>query len=227
MKRLDIVLAILAAIGAGYSAGVEFGSAQSEPEPVSGSVPQVARASFTGTQPAQPVFLVGEAEPLAPVPAEHSQLRWEVYFSPNGGATDALVRAIDAACSVVMEQDYSFTSRPIAEALVRAHERGVHVQIVLDAGQRTAAGSLGGFCAERGVPVSYDDKHAIAHNKVTIIDHDLVETGSFNKSVPAEKRNAENALFLRGDPALVERYEANFAAHLSHSVAAIVAHPAP
>jgi phospholipase D len=46
-----------------------------------------------------------------------------VYFSPHGGATDAVVKEIDRARSEILVQAYSFTSKDIAKALVDAHNR--------------------------------------------------------------------------------------------------------
>jgi tripartite-type tricarboxylate transporter receptor subunit TctC len=43
--------------------------------------------------------------------------RVAVYFSPNGGATDAVVREVNAATQQILVQAYSFTSAPIAKAL--------------------------------------------------------------------------------------------------------------
>lgn len=40
------------------------------------------------------------------------------YFSPNGRATEAIVKVINAAKSEILVQAYSFTSKPIAKALV-------------------------------------------------------------------------------------------------------------
>ena len=55
-----------------------------------------------------------------------------VYFSPHGGAQDALVQRIDAAKASIFVLAYSFTSESIVAALVRAQSRGVHVEAVLD-----------------------------------------------------------------------------------------------
>lgn len=41
---------------------------------------------------------------------------WEVYFSPNRGCTNAIVRKLDNALSTVLVQAYSFTSYRIAKA---------------------------------------------------------------------------------------------------------------
>jgi phosphatidylserine/phosphatidylglycerophosphate/cardiolipin synthase-like enzyme len=62
-----------------------------------------------------------------------------------------------------------------------------------------------------------DDEHAIAHNKVMIIDGITVITGSFNFTRQAEHANAENLLVIQGKPKIVEAYEKNFEHHLSHS----------
>jgi phosphatidylserine/phosphatidylglycerophosphate/cardiolipin synthase-like enzyme len=62
-----------------------------------------------------------------------------------------------------------------------------------------------------------DAEHAIAHNKLILIDYDTVITGSFNFTKAAEERNAENLLILRGDADLAAKYRANFELHLSHS----------
>jgi len=57
--------------------------------------------------------------------AELTTARVAVYFSPMGGATDAVVREVNAAKTQVLVQAYSFTSAPIAKALVDVHKRGV------------------------------------------------------------------------------------------------------
>ena len=46
----------------------------------------------------------------------------KVYFSPKGGCTDAITGAINQAKTEILVQAYSFTSAPIAKALVNAHK---------------------------------------------------------------------------------------------------------
>ena len=57
---------------------------------------------------------------------------WEVYFSPHGGCTDAIIRELNKAKSTVLVEAYSFTSTPVAKALLNAHKRGVKVEVILD-----------------------------------------------------------------------------------------------
>jgi phosphatidylserine/phosphatidylglycerophosphate/cardiolipin synthase-like enzyme len=139
-----------------------------------------------------------------------------VYFSPKGGCTEAVVKALDAAKLTIGVQAYSFTSAPIAKALVDAHKRGVVVVVILDKSQRTEKYSEADFLAHAGITVWIDDQHKIAHNKVMIIDMETVITGSFNFTKAAEEGNAENLLVI-ASPDLAKRYYANFMLHREHS----------
>ncbi len=156
----------------------------------------------------------------APAPtAEVSTGNLKCYFSPHGGCTEAVVGAIDAARTSIHMQAYSFTSKPIAQALVAAHRRGIKVIAVLDKSQRSAKYTEADFLAHAGIPTYIDDRHAIAHNKIMLIDGGTLITGSFNFTNAAEKNNAENLLIARNVPTILEAYEANFQKHLGHSEA--------
>src|ERR1035437_1991992 len=140
----------------------------------------------------------------------------EVYFSPKGGATEACVAAIASAKTTINVQAYSFTSEPIAAALVAAKKRGMTVAVILDDSQRTEKYSEADFVAHAGIPTFIDAKHAIAHNKIIIIDGTVVVTGSFNFTKAAESSNAENLLVIH-DPKLAARYLTNWTEHKAHS----------
>src|SRR4051812_24427857 len=84
--------------------------------------------------------------------------RVEVFFSPSGGATSACVSAIDAAKKSIFVQAYSFTSTPIARALVAAKKRGITIEAILDKSQRTEKYSEADFLAHAGVPTFIDSK---------------------------------------------------------------------
>jgi len=141
----------------------------------------------------------------------------EVYFSPNGGATAAVVREIGNARKEILVQAYSFTSAPIAKALVDAHKRGVKVEVVLDKSQRRERYTSATLVANAGIPTYIDDRHAIAHNKVMIIDDVTLITGSFNFTKAAEEKNAENLLIIHNNNAIVDIYTRNFREHKGHS----------
>ncbi len=113
-------------------------------------------------------------------------------------------------------QAYSFTSEPIAEALARAHRRGVEVHAILDKSQRSEKYTAANLLIRAGIPVLIDASHAIDHNKVMIIDNDMVITGSFNFTKAAEERNAENLLAIRCKE-LAALYIENWRPHKGHA----------
>lgn len=163
------------------------------------------------------VVLLAILFPITPsLHAKQTSTKEQVFFSPKGGCTEAVIKNINHAEKSVLVQAYSFTSQPIAEALVRAHERGVKVKVLLDKSQRRGKGSKLNLLVDAGIPVSIDTKHSIAHNKVMIIDGVTVLTGSFNFTNAAEDKNAENLLVVR-DKAIAKKYRNNWNSHSKHS----------
>src|SRR5438309_2306949 len=59
----------------------------------------------------------------------------DAFFSPQGGCTEAAIKALDRATNSVLAQAYSFSSAPIAKALADAHKRGVKIRVILDKSQ--------------------------------------------------------------------------------------------
>ena len=140
----------------------------------------------------------------------------QVYFSPHGGCTDAIVKELGKAKSEILVQAYSFTSKEIAKALIEAHKRGIPIQIILDKSNRSGKYSAGDFTAHMGIPTYIDSRHAIAHNKIIIIDRETIITGSFNFTRAAEEKNAENLLILHSKD-LAKEYIDNWNEHKKHS----------
>ena len=137
-------------------------------------------------------------------------------FTPGGNCTALIVQALNGAQRTVLVQAYSFTSAPIAKALLDAYTRGIQVQVILDKSQRREKYSSADFLVNQGEPTRIDTTHAIAHNKVIVIDGERVLTGSFNFTKAAQEKNAENLLIIR-DPALAAQYTQNWDAHRQHS----------
>src|SRR5262249_9678915 len=128
----------------------------------------------------------------------------------------------------VLVQAYSFTADPITYALVDAKKRGVHVDIVLDRSNEQEGYSDLHIFLEHGLAPLIDHSHAIAHNKVMIIDQKVLVTGSYNFTNQAENENAENLLIIKGNPDLLHAYRQNFLTHKGHSKAPqLKATPAP
>ena len=112
-------------------------------------------------------------------------------------------------------QAYGFTSFPIIHALQRAAGRGVEVLVILDKSNDrkfSAATLLAAF----HIPVWIDDKPAIAHNKLIIIDNHLTVGGSYNYTAGAATRNAENVTFT-DSKAIADQFLANWDSRLKVS----------
>jgi len=138
-------------------------------------------------------------------------------FTPGQDCTGTIVLAIEQAKTEILVQAYGFTSKPIAEALVRAKTRGVTIMIVLDRSNETSNDSAADYLVTHGIQPRIDSSVTIAHNKVMIIDQSTVLTGSFNFTESAQKRNAENVLIISGDKALAAQYRRNFEQRLTAS----------
>ena len=149
------------------------------------------------------------------------------HFSPKGGCTEAIVQEIRKARHEILVLAYSFTNRPIAQALVDAKVRGVHVEILLDHSNEKEPHTDLHFFMEQSLAPLVDAHHPIAHNKVLVIDSRTLVTGSFNFTNEAENANAENLLILKGHPELIVAYRKNFGDHKAHSRTPVIQAAAP
>ena len=103
-----------------------------------------------------------------------------VWFSPQGGALDAVIETVENARETIDLEAFHFSNKRLAKALVRAKDRGVRVRVVLDKENRGKANSKAGLVSDAGIPVRIDARHRTAHNKVILIDRKTVVTGSLN-----------------------------------------------
>lgn len=141
--------------------------------------------------------------------------RVELAFTPGDAIDNTIVAAIAAAEREVLVLAYAFTHPGIARALHAAHRRGVRVELVADRGQtlelpHSAVPAL----ARDGIAVWVDGNFGAAHNKVVIIDADgpraTTITGSYNFTLAAQKKNAENVVLFRDNPEIAGAYRAYF-----------------
>jgi phosphatidylserine/phosphatidylglycerophosphate/cardiolipin synthase-like enzyme len=140
----------------------------------------------------------------------------QVYFSPGGGATNAIVREIGAARKEVLVQAYVLSSQLIVEALMNAHKRGVAVSLIIDKSERGEGLTPGTILANAGVPVFVDDKHILAHSNIIVIDKQTVITGSFSFTKAAEESNAEDLVVVKSEE-VAREYRNNWERHRAHS----------
>ena len=130
----------------------------------------------------------------------------EIAFSPRQGANKLIIKNIQTAKTTIKVAAYSFTSKPIAQALIDAHRRGVAISVVLDKSQARDQHSAFKLFQKSGIKTKINNRYAIMHNKFMIIDDQTMQTGSFNYSRSAEEKNAENVLVIHNDPIVISQY---------------------
>ncbi|KAF0125230.1 MAG: phospholipase D/transphosphatidylase [Elusimicrobia bacterium] len=132
-------------------------------------------------------------------------------FSPGGGAQEELARLIDACRKSVDTVTYTFSSKTLADAVIRAKNRGVRVRFMIDE-KRGAEAGLAKYLLDNGVNIKFrggrNEKGAM-HSKYVILDGQLLQTGSFNWTVNASVNSFENMMFV-SDPGAVSAYQQNF-----------------
>jgi phosphatidylserine/phosphatidylglycerophosphate/cardiolipin synthase-like enzyme len=147
---------------------------------------------------------------------------WAVLFSPGARGNEAngqfivdkLIGYIDAAQSSIDLAVFETNLTPVAEALIRAHERGVAVRwITDDENGRDADGEEGrgqfALLEAAGIPIRDDLRSAFMHNKFILIDGRILWTGSMNLTTNDVFRNNNNVVVLES-PAAVAVYAREF-----------------
>ncbi len=144
----------------------------------------------------------------APVVEEKATLI-EAYFCPADACADKLVRKIDSAQSSIYIAIYSFTLDSISDAVIRAKKRGLDVKVIYDSGQSKNNASDDERLSNEGIAIAYRNGSGYMHNKFTIIDLNVVATGSFNYSNNADTKNEENLIFIESS-GLAQKFKQNF-----------------
>lgn len=133
----------------------------------------------------------GDGTQLAPIelPAGYgADGGWiQIYFtnpqSPlasqkTGGIDGPLADAIDSAKLSVDVAIYSLSLNSVRDALLRAHDRGARVRLVMESDNLDRADPQ--KLKDAGIPILGDRREGLMHNKFTIIDGSEVWVGGMN-----------------------------------------------
>lgn len=132
------------------------------------------------------------------------------FFSPGGGARQAILDNINEAQTEILVALYYFTDPGLADALIEGKNRGVDIRVILDRSQRKGKYSQAKRLTEAGIPVHFDSNHRIFHHKFMVVDERILITGSQNWTKSAEMMNAENIVQFRSSPELVTKFKTQF-----------------
>lgn len=125
----------------------------------------------------------------------------------TGGIDGPLVGAIDSARLTVDVAVYSLNLRSIRDALLRAHERGVQVRVVMESDNMD--GSAPQALVEAGIPVLGDRRESLMHDKFVVIDRSEIWMGSMNFTYSGAYEDNNQLLVFRSKK-MVENYTKEF-----------------
>ncbi|MDD4526503.1 MAG: phospholipase D-like domain-containing protein [Candidatus Margulisbacteria bacterium] len=135
----------------------------------------------------------------------------QVFFSPDGGTREQLIKLIQSTTGNVDIAIYSFTSKELALALLSEQKKGRKIRLIADRGQGEGKYSVLSLL-RASIPVKYlpvTNNRGMMHNKFMIINNKHLVTGSYNWSTNAEKYNYENCLILE-EKALISKFSTEF-----------------
>jgi phosphatidylserine/phosphatidylglycerophosphate/cardiolipin synthase-like enzyme len=106
--------------------------------------------------------------------------RAEVYFSPEDGVANYVLRRLEQAKRSIHFMTFSYTEDKISDAMIAKVKAGLTVRGVFE--MQNAGGSGADFSRLKagGVDVQEDGNCSILHHKVMVIDEWTVITGSYN-----------------------------------------------
>lgn len=135
---------------------------------------------------------------MSPINEVYEMTRYvSAYFSPDRGAATTVIGFIDRCETTLDTAVYSLTHDQIADALIRAHQRGVKVRVLIDKLQASNQYADDEKLRGAGIEVREDTQSGLMHNKFAVDGTKAVATGSFNWTKNADEKNAENFVVIR------------------------------
>jgi phosphatidylserine/phosphatidylglycerophosphate/cardiolipin synthase-like enzyme len=162
-----------------------------------------------------PIVFSLEKEPIA---------NYQVLFSPKDHVADELIGLIEKEQKSIKAAVYCLMHRGIAKALIDAHQRGVHVEVIIDPYsiksrspvKKMREANISIFVWNPSVPTiqtknerKIKKRRPLMHDKFCILGNNLVWTGSFNFTFEATHANRENVIVLENKE-IASRYLEEF-----------------
>lgn len=137
------------------------------------------------------------------------------FFCPEDNLKMLIIGLINLEKTAIYAALYQITDPDIAQALINAKKRGVHIEIIVDSSALTAKNSQVNLLKQHHITIYYYRKgfYSIMHNKffifANVFGRSLVWTGSANATTGGTKRNQENVVITQC-PTIISRYRYKF-----------------
>ncbi|WP_026884357.1 phospholipase D-like domain-containing protein [Clostridium akagii] len=136
----------------------------------------------------------------------------QYYFTKNNDQPEkALINVINSSRSSLDLAIYDITKEDIVKAVLYAKKRGIQVRVITDkveSNTKSESGVLEIF-KENGIQVKVNSHSGLMHMKVTIVDNNIVTTGSYNYTAQASTKNDEVLVVLK-DSSSAKDFEDQF-----------------
>ena len=127
----------------------------------------------------------------------------EVFFAPQDAPlVTAVVPAIEASKEEIAIAMFYLTDKNIEKALIRAHERGVSVRVLLDATAAAHPSSIHRSLRSAGIRVLVENMGGKMHMKTAVIDGRHLLIGSMNWTKSGDRSNDESLIVIKNHPKL-------------------------
>lgn len=152
----------------------------------------------------------------------------QAYFSPEDDLRSLLILLIEAEQESIRFAIYTFTDKSIAQALIRAAQRGILIEGIVDRSYGQSRYSKVCMLANAHLPIwvyqtAANERNAgLMHNKFCLFGKNisgkqLLWTGSYNFTNRASCKNQENVVIL-DDPSIIATFSNYFARLTSYSL---------
>lgn len=121
-----------------------------------------------------------------------------------------LVDLIESASEYIDVSVYAINNKPLTDALIAAHRRGVRLRVLTDRTQAAGPSSRVWDLIDAGVPLRVHSHKKIMHTKVGIYDGRSVSSGSLNWTEPAVHKNEEVCDIFVDDPDYAAQHQKLF-----------------
>lgn len=121
-----------------------------------------------------------------------------MYFSPSNHALyDGVIPEIRNSKHTIYISMFLISNHKIVDELIKAHDRGVDVKLIIEANHASQNYSLHKKLRDNGIPVKIENWAGKMHAKLAVIDENTIIAGSTNWTSSGFKYNDENLLIYR------------------------------